>query len=156
MTISLKANAAGTQGEILLNGSTVETLTATNAQFVGQVESKATGFKFPDATVQASAALSAFIGSNHLLAVNGYQKLPGGLIIQWGLGTTPNGDGVVVNFPIPFPTAPLVMLASYANAASSPTCITVAQPTQFAGVVFAATPAGVLVASAFYWIAVGY
>lgn len=58
MTISLKANAAGTQGEIQLNGSTVETLTATNAQFVGQVESKATGFKFPDGTVQAAAAFT--------------------------------------------------------------------------------------------------
>ncbi|MDM2775693.1 phage tail protein [Citrobacter sp. Cpo142] len=33
---------------------------------------------------------------------SGYQKLPGGLIIQWGRETIPAG-GIFVNFPIPFP-----------------------------------------------------
>ncbi|MDM2778039.1 hypothetical protein OGY18_12945 [Citrobacter sp. Cpo142] len=34
----------------------------------------------------------------------GYQKLPGGLIIQWGRETIPAG-GIFVNFPISFPNA---------------------------------------------------
>ena len=37
------------------------------------------------------------------LAENGYQKLPSGLIIQWGLATPTNGT--VINFPIQFPNA---------------------------------------------------
>lgn len=48
---------------------------------------------------------SAFTGSgNQSLTPNGYQKLPGGLIYQWGQHTnTSNTDTVA--FPIRFPTA---------------------------------------------------
>lgn len=43
----------------------------------------------------------ALKGANQSLASNGYQKLPGGLIIQWGTGTYT--DNQVVTFPIAFP-----------------------------------------------------
>lgn len=36
-------------------------------------------------------------------AANGYQKLPGGIIIQWARATTGGGGAVVANFPITFP-----------------------------------------------------
>jgi len=40
------------------------------------------------------------------LAVNGYQKLPSGLIIQWGFDTTTYSGGLVtITFPITFPNA---------------------------------------------------
>ena len=45
-------------------------------------------------------APSNFTGTNQSLATSGYQKLPGGLIIQWGFAT----EGPVT-FPISFPTA---------------------------------------------------
>jgi hypothetical protein len=38
------------------------------------------------------------------LATSGYQKLPGGLIIQWATCSATSG-GTAVNFPIAFPTA---------------------------------------------------
>lgn len=38
-----------------------------------------------------------------LLGTSGYQKLPGGVTIQWGRGLY--GDGQIVNFPVPFTTA---------------------------------------------------
>ena len=38
------------------------------------------------------------------LGVYGYQKLPGGLILQWGLGTA-STNGTLNNFPIAFPKA---------------------------------------------------
>lgn len=40
------------------------------------------------------------------LGGSGYQKFPGGLILQWGQYNSPISDtaGVVVNFPLPFPT----------------------------------------------------
>lgn len=39
-----------------------------------------------------------------LLAANGYQKLPSGLIIQWGQAS-PSSGTVTVTFPIAFPAA---------------------------------------------------
>lgn len=45
----------------------------------------------------------AFFGSS--LAVSGYQKLPSGLIIQWGQVTGSAGGTTAVTFPIAFPNA---------------------------------------------------
>lgn len=46
----------------------------------------------------------AFKGSNQSFGTNGYQKLPGGLIIQWGTtGTIAVGAGNVVTLPLSFP-----------------------------------------------------
>ena len=49
----------------------------------------------------AGVGLSDFKSS---VALNGYQILPGGLIIQWG-GQGSFGSAVLVDFPIPFPNA---------------------------------------------------
>jgi hypothetical protein len=53
-----------------------------------------------------------FVSSDNFassLGASGYQKLPGGLIIQWGTATLPNSGSNVstiqVSFPIPFPAA---------------------------------------------------
>lgn len=53
-------------------------------------------------------ALSNFSGSNQSLASSGYQKLPGGLILQWGTGTDA-GTAVLNTFPLTFPNACLVV-----------------------------------------------
>lgn len=49
------------------------------------------------------AKLSAALqGANQSLTANGFQKLPGGLIVQWG--TSPvSSSGTLVSLPIPFP-----------------------------------------------------
>lgn len=39
------------------------------------------------------------------LAANGYQKLPGGLILQWGVATANTANGLLATFPINFPSA---------------------------------------------------
>ena len=61
-------------------------------------------------------ALAAFIGANQNLTQNGYQKLPGGLIIQWGSSLfTFTGAGVLLNtvtFPIAFTAQIYVVLPS--------------------------------------------
>lgn len=54
----------------------------------------------------------AFTGSNQSLTANGYQKLPGGLIIQWGLGTSGPSGVVTTLYPIAFPNSTLRVLAS--------------------------------------------
>ena len=50
-------------------------------------------------------ALTDFTGTNQSKATDGYQKFPGGLIIQWGLGNTP-GQGVTstTTYPVSFTT----------------------------------------------------
>ena len=53
---------------------------------------------------------------------NGYQRLPGGLIIQWGVKNSSASGAVTVTFPIPFPNAvctvnvnPVTANANFAN-----------------------------------------
>jgi len=54
-------------------------------------------------TIDALGKL-AFPAQGQSLTANGYVKLPGGLIIQWG--KVAGAAGVIgVTFPIPFPTA---------------------------------------------------
>lgn len=49
---------------------------------------------------------TAFQGGNQSLTANGFQKLPGGMILQWGtLNVNYNQTSTSVSFPIAFPTA---------------------------------------------------
>ena len=59
----------------------------------------------------------AFKGANQSLSRNGYQKLPGGLIIQWGVGqfAAVAGDSQIITLPIAFPTNVLACLATNAS-----------------------------------------
>ncbi|NUD99974.1 hypothetical protein HUC25_17725 [Escherichia coli] len=54
------------------------------------------------------------------LTVNGYQKLPGGLILQWGAANVSGSSGTVQNiditFPIAFTTAFRIASAVYSTA----------------------------------------
>lgn len=59
-----------------------------------------------------------FTGANQSLAANGYQKLPGGLVLQWGtvavgdtLAGTPGSTGTIT-FPTAFPTGCLQVILS--------------------------------------------
>ena len=77
------------------------TLTANNASFLGGI------------AAANYANIAAFASS---LTMPGYQKLPGGLIIQWL--TIPEGTAqtsITANYSIPFPTAFLVASVSSTN-----------------------------------------
>lgn len=51
-------------------------------------------------------ALTVFTGANQNLTQNGYQKLPGGLVLQWGrYNGTLNDTYADITFPIQFPDA---------------------------------------------------
>lgn len=52
--------------------------------------------------------MSSFAG---VFATSGYQKLPGGLIIQWGWASTSTA-GTTHNYPIAFPNSAFVVLSS--------------------------------------------
>lgn len=57
-------------------------------------------------------ALESFIGTNQSLAGSGYQKLPGGLIVQWGGAVTSSSGNVTATFPIAFPNSCLKITTS--------------------------------------------
>jgi len=91
--------------------------------------------------------------SSALLATNGYQLLPSGLLMQWGSATTPSGGtSVTVTLPIPFTTAGVNISGS-----------AVASPTYNSGMVqfyglnttsfIGLTAAGPV---QFNWLAIGY
>lgn len=54
----------------------------------------------------------AFKGANQSLTATGYQKIPGGYIIQWGTVVQNQGTSSVHSFPITFPTICFQVLAS--------------------------------------------
>lgn len=65
-------------------------------------------------------AATAFTGANRNAASTGYQKLPGGLILQWGL--TPSiaaGVAAGTTFPIAFPGGVFAITATYTNTNST-------------------------------------
>lgn len=102
------------------------------------------------ATIKYSAG---FIGSTSL---NGYQKLPSGLIIQWGSSASiAAGVSGTVTFPIAFPNAILSASATPGVTANTTT------PTG-AGIQFGSTTnmtirnLGATLGYAFQWIAIGY
>lgn len=54
------------------------------------------------AQTDLKVALTQFTGTNQSLGTNGYQKLPGGLIMQWGSTTVTGGVFSSATFPISF------------------------------------------------------
>jgi hypothetical protein len=88
--------------------SQAQTYTKTEVDVKTTVASAAQSQSQTSDTVLISALklASAFQGSNQLLATSGYQKLPGGLILQWGRVAGSGGSTIqTISFPIPFPTA---------------------------------------------------
>lgn len=89
------------------------------------------------------------------LAANGYQKLPTGLIIQWGAFTANNGTSNTITLPVTFPTA-LVSVSAMTGANSgtdfsvrSVTFVSKSNSQFLVNVVPASIYAG-------YWMAIGY
>jgi hypothetical protein len=71
--------------------------------------------------LDAALLNSALQGANQSLATNGYQKLPGGLIIQWGTLPTTSDDGTAnITWPIVFPTAVLNAQSTISTFNSNP------------------------------------
>lgn len=88
------------------------------------------------------------------VASNGYTRLPGGLILQWGVGTATNTADTTITFPTAFAVTPYAVVATgihnVGNPASSgvnPECAIVSVST-----FVARNTAGF---DGFYWIAIG-
>lgn len=107
MSVSLKADIGGSVGSIQLNGADRLLLNADGT--LSGTSNPATGLRSSAlATMQKFADEFGF-----LLSPTGYQKLPSGFIVQWGLNAYVPPAGVVTPLPITFPTAILWAGATY-------------------------------------------
>lgn len=112
--------------------------------------------------------MSSFTSS---FAQNGYQKLPSGLIIQWGYSSVAStaagasaNNTVTVTYPVAFPNTTAQVLAAYDNTSTLLKAIfstdtftkTTFQASSFALTYTAATPTYGQRETAFRWIAIGY
>ena len=102
--VSWSLNEIGVTAATESNAGIVALATAAEAQALASATLALTPARLAD----------AFKGANQSLSRNGYQKLPGGLIIQWGFRTVSGATSVNadVTFPIAFPNAALAMIAS--------------------------------------------
>lgn len=128
--------------------------TGTQQQFANAAET--------DAGIISNKAVTPFsLGvSSKSLATNGYLRIPGGLIIQWGNSSTSAGGSATVLFPITFPNAVTIVLATdIANAATSGAANIVSSgvsPTLSQSTFYAITDTGATVSTPFNWMALGY
>lgn len=97
-------NFSALSGSVCSLNTKVNTLSAAKANF-SVIDSDTIDLSYNSTTGVLSASVSSinsfFTGSNQSLSASGYQKLPGGLIIQWGYV---NDQSTTRNFPITFPT----------------------------------------------------
>lgn len=93
----------------------------------------------------ATLPYSSLFGSS--LAASGYQKLPSGLIIQWGSGGYASGSTVA--FPQAFPNACFSVVVSHGPSATGPTTNGIGTKTNANFVVFVGFTAAL-------WIAIGH
>lgn len=122
-TSAIQTVAPGTSGNVLTSNGTTWTSSA------------------------PSVALSSFTGANQSLTANGFQKLPGNLIMQWG---SASGSNPTVTFPIAFPTA---FLQAFVTTNTSSTA-------NIESAYYNGTTSGMTITSlgghATSWIAIGY
>ena len=110
-----------------------------------------------DGKVDFPAGMAAFLGTNRSLTANGYQKLPGGLTVQWGLASyqgVTGATGQVFSFNVPFPNACLAILASDAGGGCHSTGTTPVSATQFR--CWGKDANGTYLDTAMQWAAIGY
>ena len=69
--------------------------------------------------ITALRLAQAFQGANQSIVANGYQRMPGGLLFQWGLAIgTPGGSAV--SFPLTFPTACRAAICGSGSTSNAP------------------------------------
>lgn len=104
------------------------------------------------------ALANAFKGTNQSLVTNGYQKLPGGLIIQWGGSPfISSGGNSTFALNVGFPNALLTAYTTHANNASDVATgsVFIASIRGFTSGTLTLRNLGPLSAQ-YYWFAIGY
>lgn len=116
MSLSLAASADGLSLDLKLGSTVIGTFSINGIEAGVLIASAAEAQALTNTKkiITPDMLAKAFQGANQSLAGSGYQKLPGGLIIQWGVTTTITaGTASAITWPITFPN--LCMVCSPAN-----------------------------------------
>jgi len=113
MSLGLKASADGLSLDLLLGATVIATFSTSGIEAGTLIADAATaqGLTNTKKLITPDMLAKAFQGANQSLASSGYQKLPGGLIIQWGSAsvslTANTNSSQTITFPIAFPNLAL-------------------------------------------------
>ena len=99
-------NGVNTYGNVVCAGVSAAANVAATGEVTAGGHMACTGQIAIGSTVIADGSF------NHSLANPGYQKLPGGMIMQWGTNNSADNPGATVTFPIAFPNACLNIQAT--------------------------------------------
>lgn len=103
--------ASSISGVVYGNGTSAFTA-ATSAQLAAALGTSY-GVTSVDSTAGA-VTLSSLAAFNRSLVTNGYQKLPGGLILQWGRANSPSAStNMAISFGIAFPSTCFLVLYAH-------------------------------------------
>ena len=156
---TLKARLASMLASITTNFVKLTQLATESVSGIIKISTTAQVSAGTDNTTAVSPAKLKELFANGLnTATNGYQKLPSGLIIQWGGATfrgTTEITGEVITLPIAFPNAFLRITGTDGGYGANPIGITIISKSQFRcwGRVAAS---GNFSDTGFHWIAIGY
>ncbi len=154
--VNVTTNGAGSVarqgGDVIYFGATALPSIAVNGGESLDVVAHATGWVAIGGSMSLAYASSSFGAS---LAANGYQKLPSGMIIQWGSSSAiSSGSQLTITLPIAMPSALLRVFATAETSTSDTTPVS-------GGWSSVSTSQFVLrnkstAASLFSWMAIGY
>lgn len=115
---------------------------------------EAQGLSDTERAITPATLAAAFKGANLSETPNGFQRLPSGIIFQWGIATT-SGGGASVTFPVAFPSGVFVVAASI-NAANTNRLVSTGSylNSGFPAYVFDAST-GLNADATFNWVAIG-
>lgn len=159
--IELATNAevqTGTDTERAVTPAGLASLTSTTARR-GLVEIATTAetqaYTDTDRAI-TPGGLSAAFQALRSVGSSGYQRLPGGLIIQWGQWLTTGGNAGTVGFPVDFPNACLSVQVTCTSSAANDYIATVSAKTASQFSVRTANGSGAAINVGFEWLAIGY
>jgi hypothetical protein len=114
---TLGTMATQNANNVAITGGTASGMTSVAATtFTGNVTGNVSGNA---GTVTNGVYTTDFTSSNQSLSTNGYQKLPGGLIMQWGNVSPAINTTTTVTFPTAFPNACVSVQLTILNSTTS-------------------------------------
>lgn len=103
--------------------------------------------------IQNPEPAAYFNGANQSIAEDGYQKLPSGLILQWGRET--GASSGTITFPLAFPTACLAVTGQVESTSAFIVCMGAPTTTTVGWAIRDSTNSNLTVGS-LRWLAIGY
>lgn len=103
-------------GATIINGGVTGSVGVQSGQSAVFIVASGTSWQ----VLENTAAMQNNADFNNNLIGSGWQKLPGGFVMQWGVSPNSSGETVTGTFPIAFPIGCLIMVGSLYGVAVNP------------------------------------